>query len=374
MNKLSYYTKNRDNNFNLIRFVAALLVLFTHSYALSLGSRDYEPMAISLGITWGDIAVDIFFVTSGFLITSSFFTRRHLIAFIWARILRIYPALIIAVLFCVFVVGVLFTTHATWDYLFDSKTFKYLVLNSTMMRHPAWILPGVFEEVPYEGAVNGSLWTLPYELKMYIFLAIIASVLTCIKITAGKLKGSFTIIALTLVTVYIVNHFQHFVMANETIKYFRLGAMFFAGTACYLCRDNIRLYRNVFIIVFVALLLSVTNKDLFFVCYTLSLPYLIFYLAYVPSGVVRKFNDFGDYSYGLYIYAFPVQQSVASIIPGVSVEEMFVLSFCVTMILAFLSWHLIEKKCLKMKGKYVVIEDKLRKIYFVMTNKKRCQL
>lgn len=111
------------------------------------------------------------------------------------------------------------------------------------------------------------------------------------------------------------------------------------------------------------LLLSIFNKDLFFVVYTLSLPYMIFYLAYVPKGKIRSFNKVGDYSYGIYIYAFPVQQSIAAaIFPGISVANMVLGSFAVTFVLAFLSWHFIEKKFLKMKDHYIVFQKTLKKV------------
>ena len=80
-------------------------------------------------------------------------------------------------------------------------------------------------------------------------------------------------------------------------------------------------------------------------------------LAYIPSGAIRGFNKYGDYSYGMYIYAFPIQQSVAALIPGISVLAMIVISFIITFILAFISWHVVEKKMLKYKDKYVYIEN-----------------
>jgi peptidoglycan/LPS O-acetylase OafA/YrhL len=103
--------------------------------------------------------------------------------------------------------------------------------------------------------------------------------------------------------------------------------------------------------------MSVINKDFYFIVYCLLLPFLVFYSAYVPSGYIRKFNRYGDYSYGMYIYAFPVQQSAAALIPNISVTTMIVVSFGVTLFLSMLSWHLIEKRLLDMKGAYVVIED-----------------
>ena len=124
--RLAEYVYSRDNNFNLLRFVAASLVLLSHSYPLSLGPDTPEPLVSSFGITLGGLAVDIFFITSGFLVAASLYSRS-LVAYLWARFVRIYPALVVAVLFCVFVVGMAFTTVGAAEYLTDSTTLKFLV-------------------------------------------------------------------------------------------------------------------------------------------------------------------------------------------------------------------------------------------------------
>jgi peptidoglycan/LPS O-acetylase OafA/YrhL len=136
--------------------------------------------------------------------------------------------------------------------------------------------------------------------------------------------------------------------------------MFFIGAAFYIFRNHIFISSRIFLIILLVLSLSVINKDLFFVVYSISIPYLVFYIAYVPAGKIREYNRIGDYSYGMYIYAFPVQQSVAAILPGISVAWMVVISFGITLLLALLSWHLIEKNFLQMKGHYVAIEKILR--------------
>lgn len=99
-----------------------------------------------------------------------------------------------------------------------------------------------------------------------------------------------------------------------------------------------------------ALGVSMLDKEIFHVVYSLTLTYLLMCAAYMPSGRIRVFNRIGDYSYGVYIYAFPVQQSVAAFLPGISVAEMFQLSLFFTFLLAMLSWHLIEKPALALKG------------------------
>ena len=123
-NRLSVYSDSRDNNFNLIRFVAASLVLFSHSYALI---QLPEPMVQLIGMSWATIAVNVFFITSGFLVAGSLFARNNLLAFIWARVLRIYPALIVAMIFCVFFIGWYFTTESSVSYFSDPETIKFFI-------------------------------------------------------------------------------------------------------------------------------------------------------------------------------------------------------------------------------------------------------
>lgn len=352
---LSQYTTNRDNNFNLIRFIAASLVLFSHSFALSLGSGDFEPLRSTIGMTWGTIAVDIFFVTSGFLITSSYFSRNNLLAFVWARILRIYPALIVAIIFCVFIVGAWATTNSIQEYLQSSQTQKYFIKNITLFFGIDERLPGVFLDVPYKGAVDGSLWTLPHEVRLYAFLAFTLGFVAYIgkRIKFITVRNAILLIGVCSVLLHIFNHFH----AILPVMYIRLFSMFFIGATFFVWRDKVHLSKKWALLWLPILLLTAVNKDLFFVFYCLLLPYFIFCAAYVPSGYIRKFNGYGDYSYGIYIYAFPVQQSAAALIPNISVPTMVIVSFASTLSLAMLSWHLIEKRFLKMKGAYIVIED-----------------
>lgn len=352
---LSTYTTSRDNNFNLIRAIAASLVLFSHSFALALGSSDFEPLRSTIGMTWGMIAVDIFFVSSGFLITSSYISKNNIIAFVWARVLRIYPALIVATLFCVFIVGLWFTDHTLNEYLSSQQTLKHLIKNSILFFGVDYRLPGVFMDVPYKEAVNGSLWTLPYEVKMYAILALIFATVSYLEPRKKLISVKNAILAMGLISIAanVFNHFHPILPQN----FIRLFSMFFVGAAFYVWQDKIRLSPKYIVIGLPLLILSSFNKDVFFVLYCLLLPFIIFYLAYVPSGLVRNFNKFGDYSYGIYIYAFPVQQSIAATVPSVSVPAMIVLSFTFTLVLAMISWHVIEKRFLKMKNSYKHIEN-----------------
>lgn len=361
---LSAYKSSKDNNFNLIRFIAALLVLLSHSFPLA-GTGGAEPLKSLIGISAGAVAVDIFFITSGYLITSSYFSRSNIIAFVWARLLRIYPGLIIAVLFCVFVIGLFFTTHNADSYLSHRQTLEYLVKNISLIFGVEYKLPGVFLNVPYKEAVNGSLWTLPYEVKMYALLVLILGFISYLErwIKVFSIKNSIFLISLFSISLHIWNNYHPFLPE----QFVRLFSMFFVGAVFFLWSEKVLLSTKLSLFAFLALLLTSFTNDVFFIFYCILLPYLVFYLAYIPSGFIRRFNDFGDYSYGIYIYAFPVQQSIAAIIPNVSVLTMMALSFACTLILSILSWHLIEKRFLKLKGSYVYIENIMKK--YALTRK-----
>ncbi len=346
--KISNFTQGRDNNFNIIRIAAALAVLITHSFVLAIGSGDAEPFREKLGMTIGSIAVDVFFITSGFLVTASLFSRKSTIEFIWARFLRIFPALLVMVLLTVFGLGVFFTSMPLESYLADSKTYIYLLKCSTLITGIVYNLPAVFDGNPYKNAVNSSLWTLPNELRMY---AILASVWIALRITKSNRLRNFElaiVIAACIAGGAVMT--IHFFFRTEW-QFAKLFFMFFSGAAFYVLKERITLSHSYFWLFVVALCVSaIANKHVFFTIYTLTVAYVLFYLAYVPSGLVRKYNQVGDYSYGVYIYAFPVQQSVAALIHGVSVWPMILISGTVTLLFAVFSWHFLERRALGLKG------------------------
>ncbi len=149
-------------------------MLVTHSYGVT-GFGDREPMLKLFGTSLGTFAVEVFFVTSGYLIAKSWDRRRAPAEFLWARFLRIYPALWVCV-FCVFVVGLYFTSRRRASSLTHLSTWKFLLEDSTLMILGVYMtLPGVFA---INGNTEGSVcaaWTLPYEIKMYLGLLLLGA-------------------------------------------------------------------------------------------------------------------------------------------------------------------------------------------------------
>ena len=341
---LSNQSIGRNNNLNLIRFTLAFLVLFSHSFPL-INGQSYTPNVIGgINISLGDIAVDIFFILSGFLITKSFIYSKSLGQYIKSRALRIYPAVITMTLFCI-VLGAFYTSLSTSEYFLNTEVIKFLINNSTLLFGIEHTLPHVFNFNPFPNEVNGSLWTLRYEIKMYALIAIVYSSLLYLSkifnfVSIRKIILVFTVLVLSF---YICS--KQFDIVNS--HYPRLVSMFFIGVSYYLWAEKIKLTTMFFILCVAVLFVSSIVPNAFLTIYCLTLPVIVFYLSYIPRGLIRKYNNLGDYSYGFYIYAFPVQQAIVASNPNISIIKMIVLSFCITLTLAVLSWHFIEIKFIK---------------------------
>ena len=343
---LGDYVGSRDNNFNLIRFLAASSVLLSHSYPLSNGDPTTEPLRTWLGLSAGEIAVDVFFLTSGFLVAGSLLTRHSVSGFAIARALRIYPAMVVSVLLTVLVVGLWFSSSTPSSFVASPETWRYIAKNVTLVTGVAYKLPGAFELTPLRLAVNGSLWTLPYELAMYGMLAATWLAMATLRLRPEKrFGGGVVLICLVAVSIEILRLPTHRFVPGG----WHLGAMFFAGSSLYAFRKHVPLDMRVFFVFLILLGLSSADKTAFALVYLVTLPYLVLYLAYVPGGLLRRFNRLGDYSYGMYIYAFPVQQMLAASLQGIRPLQMLIASFVITLALAIASWHLFEKRALALK-------------------------
>jgi peptidoglycan/LPS O-acetylase OafA/YrhL len=336
-------SNSRDNGFDALRFAAATLVIFSHSYPIA--GVATEPIAAWTGYqTGGALAVFIFFSMSGFLISKSWSERPKLLDYAQKRFLRIMPGFIAATLFAMVVVGPLATNLPWKDYFRRSETWSYL--NNVFMYKLSYFLPGVFETNPYKHAVNGSLWSLPIEVYMYLAVPMLG--------TLGVFLGGarrMLLLALTTLLVaidwHIVSKPEHatFVWCYIPMASALSCAIYFAiGAIYYTYRHTIPLTNDLAGLAFVVAVVSFRTPFVK-LALLLAIPYLVFWVAYTQSWLWNA-GKRGDVSYGLYIYAFPVQQLIAQWVPGITPTTLFVLSFLVTFIIAMGSWRWIEKPCL----------------------------
>ncbi|WP_369602004.1 acyltransferase [Hahella sp. SMD15-11] len=340
---LDDFSEGRDNNFNLLRMIAATLVIFTHAFGIT-GHGQAEPLYQFSGLSFGSWAVDLFFVTSGYLICKSWHARQNLLRFLYARFLRIYPALWVSTLVIALIVGPLFTELRLKEYLLHLDTLKYLLENTTLLiKGVKTDLPGVFTAHP-SADINSPLWTLPYELKMYLLLAALGwtGLLYRRGLTLALSMGAGILFALA---------YSRLVpeLASWT-EALRFVFFFFAGSSAWLYRKQIPLRASLLcamvggFIVFSFLTDNLAARRMALAVLT---PYLVFWLACIPSGWIRHYNRLGDYSYGTYIYGYPVQQIIFALTGG-AVLSNFILSFMVTLSLAAISWHFLESRALRL--------------------------
>jgi peptidoglycan/LPS O-acetylase OafA/YrhL len=347
-----HLNRGHDNNLPLIRMVAALMVLVSHTFALVTGSADAEPWRLTYGHTPGTIAVEIFFLISGLLLTHSLTTRKSLSIFAMARIQRIYPGLIVAVLVSVALVSWLATPWSFRELISSLDLWRHIFHNASggFLLRQDYPVPGAFASNPVPDVVNGSLWSLRREIECYAALAVVwgaAAWLKRPKLFAATALLLFGVLASVVVFGPMVGWAQKPYQVVVTRVFF----MFAVGSVMCILGRHIKLSHGGALGAGALLLVGVVYPKLFTLFYTVTLPYLLFYIAFVPNGFIRRYNRFGDYSYGAYLYAFPLQQLVVALNPGITAGPMMAASFLLTMMAAGLSWHWVEKPAMAWRRK-----------------------
>ncbi|HHV10259.1 MAG TPA: acyltransferase [Clostridiales bacterium] len=338
---ISEALKNKRNNFDLIRLIAAVMVIYSHSYALC-GKTDPGPSFYQQ--TYGGLGVAIFLMISGFLVTLSWFKSENLSVFLKARCLRIFPALIFVIFITTFILGPIVTSLPLPQYFSNPDTYRYL--KTITLFDVRYYLPGVFTDNVYQYAVNGSLWSLVYEFIFYLIVAFFG--------VTGLLKRKSVTIFLFAITLTLssLNAFPTFhIYTIYFSQFLPLFTYFTAGMLFYIFKDHIPLSKSFAAISILVLILASFFSGLNISLFIIFGTYLIFFIALSPDIKLPQISKVGDFSYGLYIYAFPVQQFVVWIYGNkISPINNFMLSTIIALFFSAFSWHIIEKNFLKLKN------------------------
>jgi peptidoglycan/LPS O-acetylase OafA/YrhL len=335
----------KRNNFTAVRFVLASSVIYTHTLWLLRGMDGHDDLSGFLGAPVSVYAVDGFFFLSGLLVYSSLLRLGKVRTFLLARLARLWPALALSVVGSA--AGGLFLTSAAPSQYFAGDTPWFLFGNLSLAG--AWYhLTGV-QCGAAPCLINGSLWTLPWEARCYLLLALLgATGLARPEIMARfiipAVLGGALVLDFAVVQNMVTSALGPGVLYN-LLMLDRLGFAFVLGIAAYVFRDRIKLSWLILAGVFMVNLLAHrvgagVHVRAVFIGYAV----ICFGLLTARRGGVS--GNWPDYSYGMYIYAFPIMMLLNAVVPVRSHLLLALLNLLATLPVAALSWHLVEKPAL----------------------------
>jgi peptidoglycan/LPS O-acetylase OafA/YrhL len=320
-------------------------VIVGHSYELLLKP---EPFHRAFGYdSFGGVGVIIFFAVSGNLVTQSRERCASVWDFLWRRALRLLPALWLLIFLTVFVAGPVLTRLSVGTYFSSPTTHDYL---RGLMLSFRSILPGVFENSPLQMGVNGSLWTLPIEAKCYAVLAMAGL------LPARMWRWGVMAFALSAAAVFAVQMwygvFRVPVFAMESHVYVKLVGAFALGALCCVYRwEHALRVPLAAVILLLVLLAGVVARESALKVWPVYVAALAWFaLALGRSPILSGFSMPHDYSYGLYLYAFPIQQMLISALPGIKPWPLIGLTTLCALACAAFSWHAVERPFLALKN------------------------
>jgi peptidoglycan/LPS O-acetylase OafA/YrhL len=345
MNPLSHALSRNGNNFDLVRLLAAISVVYGHSYILQLPDGTTDWVGGALGFDgFASLGVYAFFLLSGMLVTASFERQRSAPRFVALRIARICPAVAAGSLMTIFVIGPLFTTLPLREYFASGMTWANLDNFSTIVLKAGWILPGVFEHNRFVNDVCAPLWTLPIEVRCYLIVLVTG--------LAGLLSNRWGVVlaaALGLAAFVVKLHLPHLQVGLRDV-FDRAGGysfwpepFFLIGMLLYGWRERIEidgLAALGLVMVFLVFRDTAGAQPLFYLAFV----YGVLWVGTTP--LLRHFVPRNDYSYGIYLYGFMMQQCVASIAPHLNHQMATLIAAPFILLCATLSWRYVERPVL----------------------------
>lgn len=332
-----------DNFFTPLRLIFASLVVIGHACVIVLGATELEPRLL-YHYTYSYIAVNMFFIASGFLVTKSMLYRKDSASFISARALRIYPALIIHVLFVMLLIGP-FVTNLPLKQFFSDPDWYLQPLMVLSFKETNMVMPGIFS-TNTEQLGSGALWTLRYEVLAYIG--------TWLLFLIGGLRRKWMIGAQFILPcmAWMIGHqygvFDRLPATFESLG--RFGIAYGLGAALYAYREDISF--NIFLIpaFLIATWFVRGNTPILEIFMNLALAWIVMFAAYMRAPKLEWMQKLPDISYGIYIYHWAILQSLFYFFPNIKTIPLIVIGYIITLILSQTSWHMIEKPALGYKS------------------------
>ncbi|CAI0925486.1 Uncharacterized protein conserved in bacteria [Serratia proteamaculans] len=319
-----------NNNLDLIRLLAAISVIVYHSFPLNPQWGLIDPIKYAFGyMTTGGLAVKVFFFISGLLVTNSLLSRDSIIHFAISRSFRIFPGLFFVLISTALIIGPIFTTTPLIDYFNSGQPLAYILKNLSLQTQ--YFLPGLFEDNKY--GVNGSLWTIHYEVFSYVVL------LGVYLLGIGKSQWLSSLVCLCIIVEPISPLKGVLFASSDNNAIYLLAPCFALGSLLAINKDLYKSNIIIPIVIFTSQFIF-TNEAIssLFMCLSVCLA-----LLHISSLViVKKIRVRQDISYGVYLWAFPVQQVISQSF-HFGFFANILLSILLTMAIALVSWIAIEK-------------------------------
>lgn len=361
------------NNFDFLRFTLATLVVFTHSYVVHSGVIDNEPLwrITNKQLGFGTLALNCFFLISGFLVTQSWNHSSSFFDFLKKRVLRIYPGFIVVCFMCAFVfaplgLGIIRPIRYIVDY-WSYIDVGYLTYTSLKLGGiDGLLLPETFKTLPCANDVNTSIWTIPYEFVCYLSVPVIA-------LLRHRLIPLILFILVFASNIYHYKAYQYYNMEGiiqpwyfPRFLYHRIGedwqdpilnfehffGFFMAGVCFYTYRQHIPRSIYLAVLSLVVMLAAAFWIRVFELAQLIFGAYLVFYFVFSKRIKIHHFAKYGDFSYGVYLYGWPIQQLVLLYIGSqIGVLGVFLIAMVFTLMAAYVSWHFVERPFLSLKKK-----------------------
>lgn len=344
--------RNRNNNKGTIHLIAALFVMYGHHCAI-LG----QGIPFFLGTQIQAIGVKTIFLISGYLITKSLWsihdTSRVKTIGIYTlkRLGRLYPEYITCILFCACIIGPLFT-QLSWEEYWMNVAGIELFINRNLLLFPIFSLPGVFATNIYPNAVNGSFWTMPVEVTLYMLILIIFLISKNEKIK----KRIYMMVTIFIVIAFCIRFYQYpheylVFYGTDWLSALNIMPYFLIGGVVYLF--DWKKYANVqiasaLLFVFAGSLAIVPIYISELLC-MIVISYFVLSLMLEPEQKLMLKGISGEYAYGMYLYGFVVQQCVSQMffldekVNFWNFHISFIVCVIVTYVLAMISFKFVYK-------------------------------
>jgi peptidoglycan/LPS O-acetylase OafA/YrhL len=337
--------RQRNNNFGFLRLLFATLVIVAHSPGILDGNTDRELLTRAFGtVSFGIVAVDGFFLISGYLITKSFLETNSISLYFEKRGLRILPGYFVSFWLCILVLAPFVGAEVN---VFSPSNILHFSLRSFRLTSPA--VPGVFPGLPYAN-LNVPMYTIAYEFRCYIMAAAFG-LLGMYQARNRSLLIGLVVLAIVAnaLVLFPDQRYGIYKLTGGMQGDVRFFGVFETGALYFLLKDRINLTHIGAICAAVILYFALFNRYTAEPAFTIFGGYLIFWFAFkVRMLFLSRYDNKIDLSYGIYLYAWPIQSTIALHFRTIDPWLLTIISFVIACAFAFVSWILIEKPALEL--------------------------